>query len=51
MTDNQISIVASALCIVPGVLHSFEVVFPILARWIVNYVLPFFKPGLPKANG
>lgn len=50
MTDNQISITALALCIVPGVLHSFEVVFPILARWIVNYVLPFFKPGIPKVR-
>lgn len=50
MTDNQISIVALSLCLVPGVLRSFEVVFPIFARWIVNYVLPFFKPGLPKAN-
>ena len=50
MTDNQISITALALCIVPAVLHSFEVVFPILARWIVNYVLPWFKPGIPKAK-
>lgn len=50
MTDNQISVVALAFLIVPGVLHSFEVVFPLLARWIVNYVLPFFKPGLPKVS-
>lgn len=50
MTNNQISIIGLALCIVPGVLHSIEVLFPILARLIVNYVLPFFKPGLPRAN-
>lgn len=50
MTDNQISAIALAFLIVPGVLHSFEVVFPLLARWIVNYVLPFFKPGLPQVS-
>jgi hypothetical protein len=31
----------------PGILHSAEVVYPMWVRWLVNYVLPFFKPGLP----
>jgi hypothetical protein len=35
----------------PGILHSVEVAYPLLARWIVNYVLPFFEPGLPQGNG
>ena len=50
MTENLISTLALAICMVPGILHSLEVVFPMLARLIVNYVLPFFEPGLPKGK-
>ena len=38
------------MCMAPGILHSVEVVFPLLARWVANYVLPFFGPGLPKGS-
>lgn len=51
MTENSISILALALCFAPGILHSAEVAYPLLARWIANYVLPFFEPGLPKGGG
>lgn len=50
MTENSISTLALVLCAIPGILHSVEVVYPMLARLIVNYVLPLFEPGLPKAR-
>ncbi|MDX1941986.1 MAG: hypothetical protein SFU99_15595 [Saprospiraceae bacterium] len=50
MTENSISTLALVLCMIPGILHSLEVAFPMLARLIVNYVLPLFEPGLPKGK-
>ncbi|MCG9875376.1 MAG: hypothetical protein MH321_11395 [Leptospiraceae bacterium] len=50
MNENTISTIAMALCLAPGFLHSLEVVFPMFARLIVNYVLPFFGPGLPNSK-
>lgn len=50
MSENSISTIAFILCVIPGILHSLEVAFPMLARLIVNYVLPLFEPGLPKAK-
>jgi len=51
MDDTTVSTIALLLCAVPGVLHLVEVAFPLLSRWIVNYVLPLFGPGLPSAAG
>ena len=50
MTEISISTLALALCMAPGILHSVEVAYPMLARWIVNYVLPLFEPGLPRSK-
>jgi len=50
MTENSISTIALAMCMAPGILHSVEVAYPLLARWLANYVLPFFEPGLPKGR-
>ena len=50
MSDHSISTLAFALCMAPGMLHALEVAFPMLARLIVNYVLPLFGPGLPTAR-
>ncbi len=50
MTQNSISILALVLCAIPGILHSLEVIYPMLARLIVNYVLPFFEPALPTGK-
>ena len=50
MTANSISTLAFILCMIPGILHSIEVLYPMLARLIVNYVLPFFEPAMPKAK-
>jgi hypothetical protein len=51
MSDMTISTIALLLCLAPGVVHAAEVVFPLLARWVVNYVFPFFGPGLPTKAG
>lgn len=50
MNEIQISTLALAMCMAPGILHSVELAYPILARWLANYVLPFFEPGLPKSS-
>ncbi len=42
MSEIQISTLAMALSIIPVTLHGIEVLFPMQARWIVNWVLPFF---------
>lgn len=47
MDDETISTIALLLCLAPGALHLVEVAFPLLSRWIVNHVLPFFGPGRP----
>lgn len=49
MDDTTVSTIALLLCLAPGVLHAAEVAFPMLSRWIVNFVLPFFGPGRPTA--
>jgi hypothetical protein len=51
MSDKTISTIALLLCLAPGVLHAAEVAFPMLSRWIVNYVLPLFGPGRPNRAG
>ena len=51
MSELTISTIALLLCLAPGVLHFVESAFPMLSRWIVNYVLPLFGPGLPKRSG
>lgn len=48
MSDLTVSTIALTLCLAPGVLHLVEVAFPLLARWIVNFVLPFFGGPLPS---
>ena len=51
MDDTAVSTIALLLCLAPGTLHAAEVAFPMLSRWIVNYVLPLFRPGRPTAAG
>lgn len=51
MDDTTVSTIALLLCLIPGVLHAAEVAFPMLSRWVVNYVLPFFGPGRPSRAG
>lgn len=39
-----------ALSIIPVTLHGIEVLFPMQARWIVNWVLPFFGLTTPRSS-
>lgn len=48
MNQETVSVIALLLSIVPFLVHGAEVAFPLLARWIVNYVLPFFGLSLPN---
>lgn len=49
MTEIQISTFGLALSIIPATLHGIELLFPMQARMIVNWVLPFF--GLKSPSG
>ena len=49
MSEIQISTLGLILSIVPVTLHGIEVLFPMQARMIANWVLPFF--GLKKPDG
>lgn len=48
MSDTALSTAALVLCMVPFVVHGAEVLFPLLSRWVVNGVLPFFGFTLPS---
>jgi len=48
MNEIQISTLGLILSIIPVTLHGIEVLFPMQARWIVNWVLPFFGLKIPK---
>ncbi|MFK7927047.1 MAG: hypothetical protein AB8H79_02575 [Myxococcota bacterium] len=49
MPDSLISTLGLLLCLAPAVVHGLELAFPMLSRWVVYAVLPFFGPGLPTA--
>lgn len=40
---TTVSTIGLLFCLLPGLLHAVEVVFPMLSRWVVNYVLPLFE--------
>jgi hypothetical protein len=48
MNELTISSLGLILLIVPFLVHGIEVLFPTQARWVVNWVLPFFAPMLPS---
>ena len=48
MPPSLASTVALLLCLAPALVHAVEVVRPLRARWVVNWVLPVFAPGLPR---
>lgn len=50
MSEIQISNIAMVLSIIPVTLHGIEVLFPMQARWIVNWVLPFFGLKTPNSK-
>ncbi len=50
MSLALISTIGLLFCLAPAVVHGVEVVSPMLSRWVVNGVLPFFGPGLPGVD-
>ena len=50
MSLSLLSTLGLLFCLAPAVVHGVEVVSPMLSRWVVNFVLPFFGPGLPHAD-
>lgn len=50
MTDSLISTLGLVLCLAPGLVHGAELLSPMLSRWVVDFVLPFFGPGVPRAD-
>lgn len=48
MSMSLASTLGLLLCLAPALVHAVEVVRPLWARWVVNWVLPFFAPGLPR---
>ena len=49
MNDSLISTLGLLLCLAPGLVHAAEMVSPMLSRWVINVILPFFGPGLPRS--
>lgn len=45
-----ISSIGLILSIIPVMIHGIEMFFPMQARWIVNWVLPFFGLMLPNRD-
>jgi hypothetical protein len=50
MSEIQISALGLVLSIIPVTLHGIEVLFPMQARLIVNWVLPFFGLKIPSKS-
>ena len=50
MSETLISRIGLLLCLAPVLVHAVEVYRPLWARWVVNWVLPFFAPGLPRPS-
>lgn len=50
MSEIQISTLGLILSIIPVTIHGIELFFPMQARWIVNWVLPFFGLKTPSAK-
>ncbi len=49
-TLTLISSIGLILSVIPVTLHGIEAFLPMQARWIVNWVLPFFGLMLPNRN-
>lgn len=50
MSTTLISTIGLLLCLAPAIVHGTELSRPLWARWVVNWVLPFFGPGLPRPS-
>lgn len=50
MSPETLSTIGLLLCLAPAIVHAVEVYRPLWARWVVNWVLPFFGPGFPRPS-
>ncbi|MBM1222430.1 hypothetical protein JQU17_18825 [Ponticoccus sp. SC2-23] len=50
MTVSLASTLGLLLCLAPALFHAVEIYRPLWARWMVNWVLPVFAPGLPRPS-
>lgn len=50
MSSTVISNIGLLLCLAPAMVHAVELGRPLWARWVVNWVLPLFGPGLPRGS-
>lgn len=50
MSNTLVSTLGLLLCLAPAFVHAVEVLRPLWARWVVNWVLPVFAPGLPRPS-
>ena len=50
MSTSLVSSLGLLLCLAPALVHAVEIVRPLWARWVVNWALPFFAPGLPRPS-
>ncbi|WP_127558812.1 hypothetical protein [Nioella ostreopsis] len=48
MSMSLASTLGLLLCLAPALVHAVEIVRPLWARWVVNWVLPFFGPSIPR---
>lgn len=49
MSASLISTLGLLLCLAPALVHGAEFISPMLSRWVIRLVLPFFGPGVPGA--
>lgn len=47
MNEITISNIALTLCCVPAVVHAVELIKPTWVKYLINWVLSLFAPGLP----
>lgn len=50
LSELHISSIGLALCLAPALVHAAELVRPLWARWVVNWVLSLFAPALPSSS-
>ena len=50
MSTSLASTLGLLLCLAPALVHAVEIYRPLWARWVVNWVLSFFAPGLPRPS-
>lgn len=48
MSASLVSTLGLLLCLAPAAVHGAELMSPMLSRWVVRFVLPFFGPGAPS---